>query len=327
MPSRRAVTVVAAFVLAALPAFASPAAAVDQQRARHEATIAYWTPARMQAAKPRDFAYDRGRFVPAAKPTKPPKGSTSTGALWPDFKGAIYRVTGRVYFSTTAGNWICSGSVATDTETDRSIVLTAGHCAYDGQEGGFATNWMFIPEFDTNPTYTCANTTWGCWTADALVVHGGFADQVGFTATATLYDWAFAVVGNGGKSNSQLDTTVGSFDIQFRDYAQNTNMHATGYPAAGKYSSGSELVYCDGPVAYDPNNSNRTYRLACDMTGGSSGGPWLTGFDGTGNTGVLSSVNSYTYNGITAMHGPKFNTTTSATWSAALTATANTIVR
>jgi len=52
-------------------------------------------------------------------------------------------------------------------------------------------------------------------------------------------------------------------------------------------------------MSTDPWNGT-TYRLPCDMTAGSSGGPWLTGFDGSGNSRTLSSVNSYTYNGITA---------------------------
>jgi hypothetical protein len=62
------------------------------------------------------------------------------------------------------------------------------------------------------------------------------------------------------------------------------------------------------------------------MTGGSSGGPWLTGFAADGNSGTLSSLNSYTYNGISGMYGPKFSTRTQATYAAATTATGNTIV-
>ena len=47
-----------------------------------------------------------------------------------------------------------------------SMVLTAGHCAIDETNGQFATNWMFIPAFDSAPTYTCsASLPYGCWTA------------------------------------------------------------------------------------------------------------------------------------------------------------------
>jgi hypothetical protein len=101
-----------------------------------------------------------------------------------------------------------------------------------------------------------------------------------------------------------------------------------GYPAGGKYSPGNELISCTGPLGFDLWNWNRTYRLACDMTGGSSGGPWYTGFDANGNVGTLSSVNSYGYGDGRAMYGPKFNTRTQATWNAAVaTGTGNVIVR
>ena len=60
------------------------------------------------------------------------------------------------------------------------------------------------------------------------------------------------------------------------------------------------------------------------MTGGSSGGPWLSNF--SNRSGSLSSLNSYGYSGVTAMHGPKFNADTTDVYSAAKSATTNTIV-
>ena len=127
-----------------------------------------------------------------------------------------------------------------------------------------------------------------------------------------------AVVGPGGKSGEakQLDSTVGSLPIAFSGHANGTRAHAFGYPAAQKYK-GADLVYCAGPVFSDPYNDGLTYGLPCDMTGGSSGGPWLTGFDAGTGSGILSSVNSYGYAGVKAMHGPKFNTRTSAVYTSA----------
>jgi V8-like Glu-specific endopeptidase len=335
MRSRRRVSsLLLAVALVALPALAAPAAAADPGRSRQAEVLAYWTPERMQTAKPRDLAGNGGRSAPAAKPEGTAKpgggggggdGTTVTGAQWPDGKGAIYTSVGRVYFSLNSGNYICSGAVVQEAVTGRSIVLTAGHCAYDSQDGGFAKYWMFIPEFDANPTYTCASTTHGCWVASSLVLHAGFANEAGFTTTATRHDWAFAVLGTGGKAGKQLDEVIPAFPISFTDYASGTSVHAFGYPAAGKYA-GSELIYCAGAAGFDRNNANQTYRLKCDMTGGSSGGPWLTSFDGSGNTGVLSSVNSYRYRGGDSMYGPKFNSKTQATWNRALTTSGNAIV-
>jgi hypothetical protein len=324
---RRSVALVVLLALVALPAVVGPASAASPN-SKHDRILAYWTKERIKSAKPRDFVRQPGgNFVPARKPAGPPSGSgNTTGSQWPDGKGTMYRVVGRVLFTMDGGNWICSGSAATDARGTISVVMTAAHCAYDQANKAFATNWMFFPEFDTTPTYTCQDSVHGCWTADRLVVHSGFANEPGFTSTATLYDWAFAVTSAGGKTGTQLDA-LGSFPIAFTSYASGTGVRATGYPAGGKYSPGYELIYCSGGVAFDAWNLNRTYRLSCDMTGGSSGGPWYTSFDASGNSGTVSSLNSYTYSGGNSMYGPKFNAYTQATWNVAVgSGTGNAVV-
>ena len=327
---RRAAMAIGLAASIAIPLAVGPVAAAAPQ-SRHDRVVAYWTAERVKAARPRAFVMTGGRLAPVAKPAKPPAGggglAATTGTAWPDGKGAIYRATGRVLFTLNGGNWICSASVATDSRTDISVVLTAGHCAFDQATRTFATNWLFIPEFDTRDSYDCAVAVHGCWTADRLIVHAGFANQTSFNQTATQYDWAFAVVDADGAATSQLDQTVGSFPIAFRSYSSGSPVAAFGYPAGGKYGGNNDLIHCSNSLGTDPYNLGRTYRLSCDMTGGSSGGPWLTSFPATGDAGTLSSVNSYTYNGITAMHGPKFGTATAATWNAAVGAgTGNTIV-
>jgi hypothetical protein len=327
---RRTAIPFVALTILAVPLAGAPAMAAPRP-SEHDRVVAYWTAERIRSARPRELVVGGPRMAPAAKPVKPPPsggglGST-TGAAWPDGKGKIYRATGRVLFTLNGGNWICSASVATDPRDDISVILTAGHCAFDQASHTFATNWMFIPEFDTRDTYDCTVATYGCWTADRLVVHAGFANQTSFNQTAIQHDWAFAVVDADGAATTHLDAAVGSFPISFRSYSSGVAVAAFGYPAGGKYSGNNDLIYCNGGLGTDPYNFGRTYRLSCDMTGGSSGGPWLTGFDATGNSGTLSSVNSYTYSGITAMHGPKFNAATSATWSEAVGAgTGNVIV-
>ena len=343
MRLRRSAALAATFALVALPAAtttvgAAPGGPAQSAASRHAAIIAYWTPARMKAAIPRDFIRDsKGKFEPNKRPVKPPPPTTGTantiGASWPNGKGAVYARTGKVYFEMNGGGWVCSGTALQDSRTGYSLVITAGHCVYDetngrGQLSGFATNWLFIPQFDSSPTFTCANTAYGCWTATALVAHNGFASAGGFNTQATHYDWGFAVVGPGGKNGAtQLDAApIGTFAHQATAMGSSTIVDSFGYPAAGKYH-GDDLTYCQNPLGFDVLTGNTNYKLACDMTGGSSGGPWLSGFDGTGNTGTIRSVNSYGYSGQTNMYGPIFNTSTTATYNAANSATSNTIVR
>ena len=96
-------------------------------------------------------------------------------------------------------------------------------------------------------------------------------------------------------------------------------LYAFGYPAAGKYK-GKDLTYCAGAITEDSQVANATWGMACNMTGGSSGGPWLTGVnDQTGSTSAsqLGSLNSYGYSGQSVMYGPKFNSDTKAVYDAA----------
>lgn len=287
----------------------------------------------MAAAQSREFIRTAsGTYKPvAAKPGG--GGGTVSGASWPNGKGTVSTVEGKVFFHMDGSDWQCSGTTASDGRSGYSLVLTAGHCAYDETNGngsldGFATNWMFIPAWDTQPatfSTACSGSRYGCWTAQALFVHYGFASAGGFNDQATHYDWAFALVGPGGKSNTQLDV-LGKFTLGVGAIVKGDTEYLYGFPAAGKYH-GNDLTYCAGAATEDAGNSNSTWGVGCDMTGGSSGGGWLDGSSGDGSSGTLSGLNSYGYSGVKFMYGPKFNANTTATYNAANgTATVNTLV-
>ena len=151
------------------------------------------------------------------------------------------------------------------------------------------------------------------------MAHDGFASAGRFNAQAIAHDWAFAVFDD-KVNNGQLDKDGQRFDIAFTAPSTGNVRQSFGYPAAGKYSGG-DLVYCKGPVAPDANYG--TWGLACDMTGGASGGPWVR--DYAGFTEALNSVNSYKYNGgplKNYMFGPEFNGKTRKTYQVAKTADA-----
>ncbi|WP_428843854.1 trypsin-like serine peptidase, partial [Streptomyces platensis] len=81
--------------------------------------------------------------------------------------------------------------------------------------------------------------------------------------------------------------------------------YAFGFPAAAPYD-GSKLIYCSGTTFKDPLFS-QDHGLSCNMTGGSSGGPWFTTFDEKTGTGLQSSVNSFGYQFLpNTMFGPYF---------------------
>ncbi|HUC31770.1 MAG TPA: hypothetical protein VMS14_00115 [Ilumatobacteraceae bacterium] len=336
----RAGVVAFACAVSALAVTAGPARADngngkgDDKKAEHARVEAFWTPARVAKAVPRDYVIDpqTGKLKPMAKPAA--NGGNTAGLSWTK-GGAVLQTTGKVLFEMSGSYYVCSASVVKDGNTDngRSIILTAAHCVIDESNGTFATNWMFIPDYDTIPAPLdtsgsfCAQTRLGCWVADSLVVSKAFADAGGFTNVAILHDYAFAVVGEGTETGAQLDASVpgGGQAIAFGTVSNNTSVSLFGYPAAQKYS-GTDLIYSRGPLGRDPYQNNATYKVTSDQTGGSSGGPWFKGFSDTGSTlgtGTLMSINSYGYGGIKAMHGPVLNDETQAMFNVAKLTSAN----
>ena len=104
--------------------------------------------------------------------------------------------------------------------------------------------------------------------------------KLSLTNSALQHDWAFVVVGGGGKSGTalQLDeavnTTSGTTGLQLAASQQplNTVMTAIGYPAGAPYD-GKNLTYCQNPVTRDANTSNTTYKMACHSPAAAQAAP------------------------------------------------------
>jgi len=324
MRSRVSALVAVATLLAlSLPAIAGASSGPSAAQAERAATLAYWTAERVANAKPKDLVKTVVGYTQAPKPNAKPGGGSGavTGASWVGTSAdTIRNRSGRILFHQGTGDWICSGSVVTDNSatSDYSTILTAGHCVYDGTDG-WATKWVFMPDFDEGPVYNdCAHTKYGCWTATRLAANATFVSGGGFGTNQTVaVDYGFARVELGGKNqvgDTDLDALVGAYPLKTSATALSVQQWAFGYPAAGRYH-GKDLVYCTNgggtSLINDPNGAN-TWGMACNMTGGSSGGPWITGGTNPSNaTGwSASSVNSYGYSGLTYMFGPKFTSAT-----------------
>ncbi len=207
--------------------------------------------------------------------------------------------TGKVFFTLSSGNYVCSGSAV--SSANESTVLTAGHCVSDA--GTFATNWAFVPAYDDNVR------PYGTWTASQLSTTSQWRSGEDFD-----YDVGFAKMNT--LNGATLTDTVGGQGIGF-NLARGQATHAFGFPAARPYD-GSELAYCAGTVVQDTSYGSQDQGLACNMTGGSSGGPWMVGFNGS--TGTLNSVNSFGYRGIKdVMWGPYFGSVVQSLYSSVQT--------
>jgi len=342
---------VASFVGVQAAASAAPNdRASETAHERHERITGYWDAEAIAGAVPRDV----DRMPPAnpvpqpGKPDKPDKpgngnggggggaggggggggGDTVVGgASWTGTfaTGSVGSTTGKIFFTMGGIDYVCSGSTVASPST-RTLVLTAGHCVYDDVANAFATHLVFMPDFDHSTTGNvgdCATTPYGCWVADSLVATQQWA------ASDFDHDYAFAVFGDGGSDgNASLADTVGTQGIAFNQ-GRSFHMASFGYPAASPYG-GTDLVWCAGTVVDDPYGAT-TQGLTCDMTGGSSGGPWFASFDEASGKGMLNSVNSYKYTRgkktITQnMYGPYFGAGAQQTYQVARSAGTNTLV-
>jgi V8-like Glu-specific endopeptidase len=255
------------------------------------AVAAQWTPEAMRNAIPLDTllsAIDPARLlgdvlkgssqvVPAALPSG---GADWTGA------GLVNTTAGRVFFTYQGRQASCSGNAV--TSGNKSTVITAGHCVK--LDGAFHTNWVFVPGYNNG------NAPFGTWTARATM-----ATPQWVASEDINYDVGAAVVNQ--LNGQSLTDVVGGQGVAFNQ-PRGQNMYAFGWPAASPYD-GTKMVYCSGPTfnAFISDGIGMT----CDMTGGSSGGPWFLQFDEATGTGVVNSVNSYKINLISLwMFGPYF---------------------
>ncbi|XAS68058.1 hypothetical protein V3C33_01625 [Micrococcaceae bacterium Sec5.7] len=281
-------------------ATATPAASQDKDTPQvASATIEssgvadYWTADRMRTAIPGDVlankALDRGN---SSKAGTVEKGSSTriagkAGQAKPTLHADETPVShiGKVFFSMGGSNYVCSGNSV--VATNKSTVSTAGHCVNEGP-GAFATNFVFVP------AYLNGAAPYGKWAAKALYTTTQWS-----SAGDMQYDTGFAVVSP--LSGQNLADVVGASGVQF-NAARGLTYKSYGYPAATPFN-GESLKSCTGVASNDPNNPQfNAQGIKCDMTGGSSGGPW---FIGTGSNGYQNSINSYGYGSrSTVMYGP-----------------------
>ena len=233
-----------------------------------------WTEARLRAATSLDGATGSvpGTTRLAAGPSPVRRAAAWTGGA------GLSRAVGRIFYSQRGQDFSCTGVAV--RSANRSTVLTAGHCVNAGP-GSYAKDWIFVPG------YLDGRRPYGTWRASKLaaptawVRSGRTQDDVGFAVVAPV-------------RGHRLTDVVGSLPIAF-DAPRGAYVWAFGYPAAAP-NAGRRALYCRGTVRPDPYRSG-SQGLACSMTQGASGGPWLTmGRDG--RPGAVYAVTSFTYRGM-----------------------------
>jgi V8-like Glu-specific endopeptidase len=255
-----------------VPANAGAAAnAVTVNRSAASTVKDYWTADRMKNAKP-------------ATPSRTVPSGASYGSSVLDFtrsrvsptsaaKAAPYKTTGKLFFVIPGqGNFQCSASVIA-----KRLIITAAHCMYsDGV--GFHTNWLFIPGYDGTKPVGPQRSPFGEWTWSSGQVpvawinsHGSLPNNDDF-GILVMVDQSF----NGGtpvnvanKAGKYTTATGHLFD---------TAVTMLGYPC--NFDSCNIMQRVDSSDHRVPPGSSGSTAVeyGSDMTGGSSGGPWVENF-------------------------------------------------
>ncbi|MGW1493022.1 trypsin-like serine peptidase [Streptomyces sp. NPDC002402] len=296
-----AVGTLLAGALSATAASAAPAPSPTPSVFKQQHTKGFWTAERMRSATPLDVLRVAPGSVKAPSPggketVIAPTAASSTavgpmafpqpGGPWTG-GGAVVKTSGRVFFTFQGRTASCSGDSV--TSQNGSTVITAGHCVK--YQGSWHTNWVFVPGYNNG------QAPYGQWSATKT-----FSTTQWVASEDINYDVGAAVVAPlGGKT---LAATVGGQGLSFNG-GYNKPMYAFGFPAASPYD-GTKLIYCSGNSSKDFLFS-QDHSLGCNMTGGSSGGPWFTSFSETTGMGLQASVNSFGYVFLpNRMFGPYF---------------------
>jgi V8-like Glu-specific endopeptidase len=366
------VAVVALYVPAHLVAQPGPAGVLRSPDLPTQAAIrAYWTPARLASARPRELP-TRARPAPggpAAPLTGPgtftegnePGRSPGIPRRLPDalrgeptplshtaftypypfnryqvfpitvspfavYQNFPFRTIGKLFFTLSGINYVCSASsVTSGSGGNESLVWTAGHCVHEGGPGGtFATNVLFIP------AYRDGAQPYGAWTAHTLFTTTEWANSSNFRQ-----DLGIIVVNRRPGDLARLGSVVGTLGLA-TGVTDHQHHHIFGYPAAAQTVwpftgfNGNRMWGCQSSAARRATEvmgmGPAPVAVGCDMTGGSSGGPWVMGFnEGYSfgwhvNGGFLNGNTSFRYtNEQRALYGPYFGNEALTLWDAART--------
>lgn len=242
------------------------------QTARQDAS--YWSMERTRAAKPMR-PLKSSELTPASFGTANLDFARSRITPQTANKAAPYKAVGKLYFTIPgSGDFQCSASTIANR-----LIATAAHCMY-GSGVGFYTNWAFIPGFDGSKSTLATQRPFGTWTwsrgqiSQTWINTGGSLPNNGDFGILELADQSF-----GGaplavwKKSGKLGVEIGHlFD---------TAVTMLGYPCNFDSCNIMQRVDSSDHRPGSAATGNNAYEYGSDMTGGSSGGPWVENF-GTG---------------------------------------------
>ena len=201
-----------------------------------------------------------------------------------------YKTVGKLFFKQYGTSYVCSAA-----SIGNYAIWTAGHCVHDGSGtyAGWSTDVRFVPG------YKNGSAPLGQWKYSSLTTNSTW-----YNSGDERYDFGGAILKKvGGKKISQK---VGSLGFAY-NMGVGWSWFDIGYPQAAPFTGGTQQI-CVSSYAYSDTYFGSPYPtgIGCDQTGGTSGGPWILGFNGSSG-GYLNGNNSYRWSGSPyEMYSPYF---------------------
>lgn len=253
-----------AFVNFLHPGVSTPAITEHQENAN----LGFWTKDKMLSAINTDYLNSNASDLSQGSvDTTKDTAARQQGQLPRSGESSYpFSTIGKVFFTSASGqDSVCSGTAI--ISSNQSVVDAAGHCLY--WNGGWVQNLIFCPLYDNG------STPYSCWAARDLEVP---SDWISRKPDDLHHDFGMAIVSL--NSYGSLTDVVGGAGWAYNQPV-NRPFSAYGYPAAYPFD-GQTRQSCE-------NRSGKAWRewggtvvsIPCNMTGGSSGGPWFIQISGS----------------------------------------------
>lgn len=194
-----------------------------------------------------------------------------------------FAAIGKLYFDGA----YCTASVI----SPNNIIVTAAHCVYDTTTNQWLSGWVFVPA-DTDGAAPFGTFP---WVSVRILKAWRLAN-----APVTQYDIALITLDNNSNGDS-ISSLIGWLGRSW-DYNYVQELHAFGYPS----NIDSRFSYLCAAESF--TGGADVLGMGCNMTFGSSGGPWLRMFAPylAGNRNSVDSVVSGGTPGLKTFYGARF---------------------
>ncbi|WP_225095849.1 trypsin-like serine protease [Streptomyces sp. CoH27] len=174
---------------------------------------------------------------------------------------------GAVFEKDDKGAHFCTASVV--QSPGRNMLITAAHCAFDADSGQPVNDLVFAPGYRNGDEPT------GLWKVSKVVVDDRWAKS-----QDEDLDVAFLVLGQ--KDGKDIQDVLGGNTLGM-NHGFDNKVKITGYP-----TSRNTPVSCQNRTT---KFSNTQLRIQCTgLEDGTSGSPWVAGYDSKSQTGTVIGV-------------------------------------